>query len=327
MSIQVIKKGTLDTIQDLGRTGWQHLGISTGGVMDPVSAQVANMLIGNGPQEAVLEMFLPGPVLQFESDALISITGAASVVTTEGLSVETDRPVWIKAGTSILFQPLASGRIAYLAVRGGFNLKPWLNSYSTCQGITSSGWQGRALQKGDVLPLRQTICFPDEGQQSSVRSLPWKYPGTHSQSTLPIRLLPNSTIALLTEEAQERITTAPFILQPSSNRMAYSLQGPVLEGQRVEMISSAVVRGSLQWLEAGRLHIFMADHPTTGGYPRIAQVIAADAGRLAQWPLNQPIHFEWTTRQQAEQLLRDQQSYLSRLEKSMHFRLASYLTN
>lgn len=327
MSVEVIKKGTLDTIQDLGRTGWQHLGIPTGGVMDPISAQVANMLTGNGPQEAVLEMFLPGPVLRFESAALMALTGTGSVVTSDGIPVETDRPVWIKAGTSISIQPTASGRIAYLAVRGGFDLKPWLNSFSTCQGITSSGWQGRALQKGDMLPLRQTMFFPEGGQQAPVRSLPWKYPALPSQYTLPIRLLPDSSMALLSEEAQARICTEPFIIQPSSNRMAYSLQGPVLDGQRREMISSAIVRGSLQWLEAGRLHIFMADHPTTGGYPRIAQVIAADAGRLAQWPLSQPIHFAWTTRQQAEQLLRDQQSYLSRLERSMHFRLASYLTN
>lgn len=326
MSMRVIKKGTWDTFQDCGRTGWQHLGIPVGGSMDPVSAQLANLLVGNSPGEAVLEIFLPGPVLEFTSPALIAITGAARVTTSNGRVLDNHRPIAIAAGTLLTFHATASGRLAYLAVSGGWQLHEWLGSYSTCTGVESSGWKGRALQKEDVIPLRQMLQLPFMPGEEAIRQLPWKYEPPNETATA-IRLLPDTQLSLLSADAISQLTSASFSLHPNSNRMAYTLVGPTIEGTRREMISAAVRRGTMQWLPEGRIHIFMADHPTTGGYPRIAQVIAADMGRLAQGPMAQPIYFNWVTRAQAEQLLREQSNYLSGLKKVMHWRLASYLTD
>lgn len=325
MSIQVIKKGSWDTVQDNGRTGWQHLGIPVGGSMDPLAAQMANLLVGNSPREAVLEMFLPGPTLRFSRPALIAITGAGSVTSSEGAAVDYNRPLLVAEGTTLSWQPTATGRIAYLAIQGGWQLEPWLGSYGTCLGVTESGWQGRALQKGDVIPFRSSIAVPDVLQETMIKSLPWKHPVSIDKSS-SIRLLPDAHLSLLDDHSKKQLIASSFAILPNSNRMSFGLRGPALTGQRREMISSAVMRGSLQWLPDGGLHIFMTDHPTTGGYPRIAQVIAADQGRLAQWPLNVPVHFDWVTREQAEELLLKQHAYLSRLEKTLHLRLASYLT-
>lgn len=326
MSMKIIKKGTWDTFQDKGRSGWQHLGIPEAGSMDTVAAQLANLLVGNDPAEAVLEIFLPGPVLQFTSPALIAITGSARVITSNGIVVDNNRPVAIAAGTVLSFHATNSGRLAYLSVKGGWLLHKWLGSYSTCAGVENSGWKGRALQKEDIIPLRQNISLPLLPEEGMIRHLPWKHePPIETEPA--IRLLPDTHLSLLSEHALSQITSTSFSLHPNSNRMAYSLQGPTIGGIRAEMISAAVMRGSMQWLPEGRLHIFMADHPTTGGYPRIAQVITADAGRLAQWPISIPLHFKWVTRQQAEELLREQRTYLSKLEKAMHWRLTSYLTD
>ncbi|MFM7357682.1 MAG: biotin-dependent carboxyltransferase family protein [Sediminibacterium sp.] len=325
MSMLVIKKGTLDTIQDNGRTGWQHLGIPVGGYMDPISAKLANLLVGNSPQEAVLEIFLPGPILQFTSNALIAITGAGSVVSSDGIEIEFNRPTVVGAGTNLTWQPTSIGRISYLAIRGGWQLTPWLGSYSTCWCVAESGWQGRALQKNDAIPFRESLKLPFVPARASIRPLPWKHevpPDTNE----PIRLMPDSQLSLLSQESMLHLTSTPFLLHPNSNRMSYSLTGRLLTGQHKEMISSAVMLGSLQWLPEGQLQIFMADHPTTGGYPRIAQVAAADRGRLAQWSLQKPIFFDWITREKAEKSLLEQHAYLTRLEKALHLRMVSYLT-
>jgi antagonist of KipI len=325
MSIQVIKKGSWDTIQDNGRRGWQHLGIPVGGSMDTIAAQMANFLVGNSHREAVLEMFLPGPTLRFSAPALIAITGAGRVTASEDIAVDYNRPVFVAEGTTLSWQPTATGRIAYLAIQGGWQLEPWLGSYGTCLGVAASGWQGRPLQKGDVIPFRSSIA-PAEGlQETTIRSLPWKHTLSIDKSS-PIRLLPDAHLSLLDDHSKGQLISSSFSIHANSNRMSYKLVGSQLSGQRREMISSAVMRGSLQWLPDGGLHIFMADHPTTGGYPRIAQVIAVDLGRLAQWPLNEAVHFEWVTREQAEELLLEQQAYLSTLKNTLHLRLASYLT-
>lgn len=325
MSIQVIKKGSWDTIQDNGRNGWQHLGIPVGGSMDSVAAQMANLLVGNSPGESVLEMFLPGPTLRFSAPALIAITGAGRVITSEGVEVDYNRPLMVAEGTSLSWQPTSTGRIAYLAIQHGWLIEQWLGSYSTCQGVIESGWKGRSLQKEDEIPFRSSNAVPGGLQEMRMKPLPWKHVLPVDNSS-PIRLLPDAHLSLLDEQSSQQLISSTYTIHANSNRMSYALSGPELSGQRSEMISSAVMRGSLQWLPGGGVHIFMADHPTTGGYPRIAQVIAADIGRLAQWPLNLPLHFEWVTRERAGQLLREQYFYLSNLEKSLHLRLASYLT-
>ncbi|MCX6263858.1 MAG: biotin-dependent carboxyltransferase family protein [Bacteroidetes bacterium] len=324
MSIRIIKKGSLDAIQDLGRFGYQHLGIPPGGALDPWALQLANGLVGNTPGEAGLELFFPAPTLQFEKDAVIAISGADWQPCLQGIPIDINRTILVKKGAVLTFQQPNSGRVAYVTVRGGFQLEPWLGSCSTQWGVELSGFKGRALLKEDLLPFRSSFEFSTLAPESFL-ALPWKPALQTSLFNTPIRLLPDSHFHFLDEASQNRLTGASFTILPQSNRMGFLLQGPKLTGNYRELISAAVRRGTIQWLPDEQIILLMADHPTTGGYPRIAQVIAADLPKLAQWPASLPLQFEWISRNDAEQIYREQHFLLTQMQNAAGNRLASYL--
>jgi antagonist of KipI len=324
MSIRIIKKGSLDSMQDLGRFGYQHLGIPPGGALDTWSLQIANSLVGNKLEEAGLEIFFPAPTLLFEADAVIAISGADWQPYLQGMPVEINRTILVKKGCVLTFQHPKAGRVMYIAVRGGFQLNAWLGSFSTQWGVPSSGFRGRALDKQDLLPFRDSVEFTTQAPESFL-PLPWKPAFKNSSSTTPIRLIRDTHFNLLDEVSKEQLTCASFTILPPSNRMGFIVKGPSLTGTYRELISAAVRRGTIQWLPDGQIIILMADHPTTGGYPRIAQVITADLSRLAQWPASLPLHFEWVNRSNAEQIYREQIFLLAQLQNAAGNRLASYL--
>jgi antagonist of KipI len=324
MSIRIIKKGSLDSIQDLGRFGYQHLGIPPGGALDPWALQLANGLVGNAPSEAGLELFFPAPTLQFEKDAVIAISGADWHPCLQGIPVDINRTILVKKGAVLTFQQPNTGRVAYVTVRGGFQLEPWLGSCSTQWGVEVSGYGGRALQKEDQLLFRTSFEFSNLAPESFL-ALPWKPALKTSSFNTPIRLIPDSHFHFLDEASQKRLTGASFTILPQSNRMGFLLQGPKLTGNYRELISAAVRRGTIQWLPDEQIILLMADHPTTGGYPRIAQVIAADLPKLAQWPASLPLQFEWISRTDAEQIYREQHFLLTQMQNAVGNRLASYL--
>lgn len=324
MSIRIIKKGSLDSVQDLGRFGYQHLGIPPGGALDTLALQMANSLVGNNLGEAALELFFPAPTLCFEKDAVIAISGADWQPCLQGIPVETNRTIIVKKGTVLSFQQPQSGRVMYVALRGGFQLEPWLGSGSTQWGVALSGFLGRALDKDDVLYFRTSIELAGHIPESFL-ALPWKPAIKKETFSTPIRLLRNSHFDLLDEVSKKQLTTTSFTLLPQSNRMGFIIKGATLTGQYRELISAAVTRGTIQWLPDGQMIILMADHPTTGGYPRIAQVIGADLPRLAQWPATVPLQFAWIDRPSAEQLYREQVFLLTQLQNAAGNRLASYL--
>jgi antagonist of KipI len=190
--------------------------------------------------------------------------------------------------------------------------------------VELSGFKGRALQKEDLLPFRSSFEFSTLALESFL-ALPWKPALQTSSFNTPIRLIPDSHFHFLDEASQKRLTGASFTILPQSNRMGFLLQGPKLTGNYRELISAAVRRGTVQWLPDEQIILLMADHPTTGGYPRIAQVIAADLPKLAQWPASLPLQFEWISRTDAEQIYREQHFLLTQMQNAAGNRLASYL--
>jgi antagonist of KipI len=324
VSIRIVKKGYLDTIQDLGRFGYQHLGIPPGGALDPWALQLANGLVGNTPGEAGLELFFPAPTIQFETDAVIAISGADWQPCLTGIPVDINRTIIVKKGVTLTFQQPNTGRVAYLTVRGGFQLEPWLGSCSTQWGVELSGFKGRALQKEDQLPFRRSFEFSNLTPESFL-SLPWKPALKTSSINKAIRIIPDAHFHFLDDSSQELLTGASFNILPQSNRMGFFFKGPQLSGNYRELISAAVRKGTVQWLSDKNFIILMADHPTTGGYPRIAQVIAADLPKLAQWPASLPLQFKWISRSDAEMIYREQHFLLSQMQIAASNRLASYL--
>jgi antagonist of KipI len=318
MAIRIHKAGIRDTIQDAGRFGFQHWGVNPGGAMDAVAMQVANALVGNAIEEAVIEMHFPAAQLSFEQPVLFALAGADFDAALDGLSVEPHQPVLAKPGSVLKFNGQRSGSRVYLAIRGGFVADSWLNSYSTHLKVGAGGYKGRVLQKNDVINFRAASKMQD-----GLRAvLPWKANLSELYTTAPFYFIPGAEYDHLDQESKTHFQNAPFSIDVNSDRMGYRLKGPALHSTvSKELISTAVTRGTVQLLPDGQLIILMADHQTTGGYPRIGHVISAHLPSVSRLQAGEEIRFMPTDIASAEKLLLGQQRNLQQLQNACTFRL------
>ncbi|WP_312064712.1 5-oxoprolinase subunit PxpC [Pantoea septica] len=279
--LRILRAGLATTLQDSGRIGWRQSGISVGGVLDLPAMRTANLLVGNAPDSAVLEIVLGQFKAEFMRDGWFALTGAACNAELD------DKPVWtgwrlpVKKGQVLTLSMPLHGMRSYLAIHGGFDVAPMLGSVSTDLKAGFGGWEGRKLEDGDRLPLgNPTQHFT---RKAGVRQLLW---GNR------IRALPGPEYHEFSREAQQAFWRTPWMLSPQSNRMGYRLQGPELKRESArELLSHGLVPGVVQVPPNGQPIVLMADAQTTGGYPRIACVIDADLYQLAQIRLGEPIHF------------------------------------
>ena len=325
MSLRIIKQGILDTVQDTGRYGYQHLGINTNGAMDLFSAQLANALLGKELQAPVLEIHFPSPQIEFEKETIICLTGADFSPTINDRKVPLHHPIAVNKNAVLKFEKLQSGARCYLAIQQELELLKWMNSYSTNLKGSAGGWQGRALVKNDSLPYPADEKLCAVLGEKDVVVLPWK-----SQEVVDTRkeleFLLGSEWHWMTPEAQETFQSSWFQITIDADRMGYKLAGPELEMNTTEpLVSSAVSFGTVQLLPNGQLIILMADHQTTGGYPRVAQIISAHLPVLAQKKANDVLRFRVTDLETAEAKLAAQQKYLLQLQMATKFRMEEYL--
>ena len=275
----VVKAGMLTTIQDTGRWGFQSRGVPVAGPMDPVSHRIANALVGNSRDAALLEITLLGPELEFEDERLIAVAGADFELTLDGRQVPSHAPFIVAAGSRLRFGARRLGARAYLAVSGGIAVPLTLGSRSTHLVSAMGGLDGRALTAGERLPLGETARAPRTplGPQTAVVDLP------DHHATL--RVLPGPQADSFASDALASLQSAPYVVASDSDRMGFRLEGPRLAHARgADIISDATPLGVLQVPASGQPILLMADRQTTGGYPKIATVIAADmaiAGQLA----------------------------------------------
>ena len=326
MNLRIIKSGLLDTIQDMGRYGWQHLGINPTGCMDKLSAQRANILVGNKPGDAVLELHFPSSELFFEIPVLIAITGADFSVHINGEEIPLSHPVLLSKFSIVQFRKLEKGARAYLAIKGSFNTPVWLDSFSTHIKAATGGFKGRALQKDDDIPLHDMPLLSAKSEGKEFHVLPWKAE-MQKDELLPweVWVLPGNEWSTLTNESKEHFIDQRFIISNQSDRMGYQLKGdPLVSDNKEELISSAVNFGTIQLLPDGQLIILMADHQTTGGYPRIAHVISAHHSKLGQLHAGEIIRFKMTNIATAEELFMKQQQHLLQLQNACSFRLDEF---
>lgn len=343
MSLQIIKAGILDTIQDGGRHGFQHLGINPTGAMDQYAMQVANALVGNRLDEAVIEMHFPASAFLFGYPSLIALSGADFSATINGDAVLQLHPIRVNKNDVLQFHRPVQGARTYLAIAGGMHIKKWLGSQSTHLKAKTGGYQGRNLHKGDEILFRQS--FPATPAKSEFVVLPWKadmnclpaetsvFVNTTSGGFVKARIddtnellvLPGNEWDRLTTESKENFLMTSFVITQQSDRMGYRLNNiplPVMTNE--EVVSSAVSFGTVQLLPDGKLIILVADHQTTGGYPRVAHVISAHQSRLAQLKAGDKLHFRFTDKQTAEELWIKQQQHLLQLKNACTFRLNEY---
>jgi antagonist of KipI len=309
-AIEVIRPGMLSTLQDLGRLGQQHLGIVPGGVMDSMSHRLANALVGNDLAEASLEITLLGPELLFHETLLIALSGARFDAQLDGQPLPLDRPVLVRKGARLKCGRALRGARAYLAVCGGFAVAPILNSRSTYLPAGFGGTEGRALLKGDHLPVTANadglsgLRFARLAPRPGKNSVPWWAPGSHLDGPQPltVQAMPGHHFHCFTERSRESLFGRTWTVGRDSNRMGFRLEGPTLERETPgDIISGPACLGTVQVPAAGQPIILMADHQTTGGYAKILEVASADVCALAQLAPGTTLRFESCTLEHALQ--------------------------
>lgn len=297
----VHQPGLLTTVQDSGRQGWRTAGVSSGGALDYPALVLANLLAGNSPHCAVLEITLGQAEFSLSQDGWFAVTGADCQATLDG------QPVWpgwrlpIKAGARLKFGAPRQGMRSYLAIAGGIDLPAALGSQSTHLNAGFGGLDGRALRAQDQLPLG---C----PSRALTRSLGVRLPPIHPV----VRALPGPEYEAFTPAAQAAFWSAAWQVSSQSNRMGSRLQGPVLaRSTPSELLSHGVLPGVVQVPPNGQPILLLADAQTTGGYPRIACVIETDLHQLAQCRFGSALHFSrcsldeaWQARQTLQQQLR-----------------------
>ncbi|MBO7746958.1 biotin-dependent carboxyltransferase [Paenibacillus sp. MWE-103] len=303
MSLAILKPGLLTTVQDLGRHGAQKYGVIVGGAMDAFALRVANLLVGNAEHDAGLEITMVGPEIYFSEAALIAVCGGDLAPELNGRELPAWRTVYAPEGSRLRFGPARLGCRAYLAVAGGLDVPERMGSRSTYLRAGIGGHEGRALRKGDRLPvgarspgsLALAGLIAREGQDEAAVS-GWSVaselrPAYAAQPT--IRAVAGRELALFDDESRGRFFGEAFAVKTESDRMGYRLAGEALRlKEKREMISSAVTFGTVQVPPDGQPIVLMADRQTTGGYPKIAQAASVDLPLLAQTPLGGKVRFE-----------------------------------
>ena len=326
--VRVLRSGLATTVQDSGRPHLRHFGIVQGGAMDRVSHELANRLVGNQTNAATLEMTLNGDELEWPTEAVIAITGAdlGPVITStlgEGTAVPQHRPVFVRAGTRIRFHAAIRGCRCFVAVAGGFDVPVVMGSRSTYLRAGIGGHCGRILQSSDELPLGTPGCVPAAidllVREPSLRESAFLAPNWFVR---PIDLPPTGTATLriirgahfdrLKAVSRANFWEAQFAVSAQSDRMGYRLTGSRLsEDVSEELLSEGTTVGTLQLPPDGNPILLMADSAPTGGYPRIAHVIAADLPTAAQIRPGQSVQFQEVTLTKAHSLLKQQRDELN----------------
>jgi len=316
----------LDSIQDSGRFGYQQFGINPGGAMDKYAATIANILVGNSTDEAVIEMHFPAPAIFFDQPAMIALCGADFSANINGAPIPLNHAVIINNNTTLQFLTPKNKSRCYLAVKGGVKISKWLNSYSTNLVAEAGGFSGRKLLKDDMLELNNNNTYI-LNDTDDFKILPW---GANEdfgiQNKEEFLVMPGSEWDWLDKASQEKFLKNPFFISHNSDRMGYRLASePLHSATKTELVSSAVNFGTIQLLPDGQLIILMADHQTTGGYPRLGNIISAQLSMLAQMKAGDKLQFKFTDHQAAENLILKRQQHLTQLEIACKLRLENYI--
>ena len=296
---EVIDPGFRCLIQDTGRVGYHHLGITTGGAMDLESFELANTLCNNSSMNAVVEIAFGGVCLISKLDAVIALTGATMCLKINGTRVEQWRAHRILAGSRLEIGLASDGVYGYLAIAGGFVMKPIFGSVSCVQREQIGGHKqnGSALRKGD-----QLHCDP---QQSDCRlaELPSSLrPKRHGNEQL-LRVILGSQHHKFDPIQKKIFFSSEYLLTSECDRMGYRLSGPKILSKYLNMLSEGTTLGSIQIPPDGQPIILMRDRQTMGGYPKLGSVLSLDIDRLSQLPQGSTVTFQMIHIEEAHNIL------------------------
>jgi len=303
--IQVQAPGLLTTVQDLGREGFGPMGVSPSGAADAISLRIGNRLVGNKEGAAGLEMTLLGGRFVFPEGAALALTGSDFGATLDTLPIQPWTSFEVKRGQTLNVGPTRSGARCYLCVQGGIEVTPLLGSASTHLLSGLGGHEGRALRKGDLLKIGEA--------RDSYRKRTMAANALKELSPRKILRVTSGPQSDWFPEASQRIFYSNvYRVAEESNRMGLRLEGaPLREGADGEMISEGVSLGAVQIAAGGLPIILFVEQQTTGGYPKIANVISADLSSLGQLRPRDEIRFERVDLETARFLLSKQEELLA----------------
>ena len=331
MSIKIVKSGVFSTVQDLGRTSFLDQAVPVSGVMDKVSASIANLLVGNDVNAALIEIVDGNFECITQADVLMALVSGNAQFEINDQATPINRPLFIPNGSTIQLKNNIEGRYAYLAIAGGWDVPEVLGSKSTFVTAAFGGHNGRLLKKDDELVATQTASKQNEILFQSLKSETTNWPAWCVSPKQFSAALKSKVRVIMGREFDwfEDSSVADFLAKPyhftNANRMGYRLEGSKIvrkKSQHSELLSTAVVPGTIQVTGDGSLILLMADCQTTGGYPRVAKVAEVDLPICAQLKPGNAIHFELIDLQEAEKLYLDLQSDFQKLATAIQLKTA-----
>lgn len=328
MTITVRQAGIQTTVQDLGRPGWQHAGVPVGGAMDQQAHRIANLLVGNDRHTAALECALGGVAVQFATSALVALTGRDITASLDGTPIVAWRAFRLERGALLAVH---GGCRTTIAIAGGIDVPVVLDARGTSLRAGFGGWQGRALRRDDVLPLGRPSPIAERiiAHLVSERCTFARWgagPGlVPSYSAAPrVRIIAGPELSELEPASRALLLSASFRIAPDSDRMGYRLAGHALSlTQPREMLSSGVTAGTIQLPPGGAPIVLMADRQTTGGYPRLGDVMSADLPLLAQLRPGDSVGFDLTSLDEAQRRWRQVERDLTTAQRAIQLRFAA----
>ncbi|TVQ76280.1 MAG: biotin-dependent carboxyltransferase family protein [Phycisphaeraceae bacterium] len=315
--LRIVEPGMLTTVQDLGRIGHSAIGVTTAGAADPLSLRIGNRLLGNDDHDAALEITLIGGHFIPDADTIVCLTGADTTGSSIGDGeTRRDLPAWtpmpVRAGESIRIGHCTTGTRAYLCIAGGIRTPPALGSRSTHIPSGIGGHEGRALKPGDTLPIGEQASHhiyskPSQATIERIRAI-------HARRSL--RITHGAHTLRFARDQLDRFEQSVYTMTEQSDRMGIRFRGTAItppgDGH---LRSEATTIGAIQVPHAGQPIVLFVDRPTTGGYPIIACIIAADLPALAQCRPQDELRFQFITRHHAVALLKEQEQIFDDLPR------------
>ena len=304
MFIKVLKTGVQTTVQDLGRYGYSHFGISSSGPADLLSFRIGNIIVGNSEHLAGLEMTLFGGDFEFDSDTVIAITGSQFNLFVNGKEIPHNEPIYVKKNQILSIGMTKEGARCYLSVKGGIKIQNYLNSKTTHIISGMGGLMGRPLKKGDILEINESGKINTSNISNKI----------HDINTSIVRINRGLQSSFFSEKTWNTFTSQTFTVSDVFSRMGIRLLcDPIKSLKGNEILTEGIPLGAIQVPGAGEPIISFVEHQTTGGYPKIANVISADLCKVGQLKPGDKFQFELVSFEKAESLRLEQETFLNKL--------------
>ena len=313
MGIRVLKAGMLTTVQDLGRTGYQSQGFSVAGAMDVRSFKIANLLLDNPENEAVLEFTLIGPTLQFTSETIIAITGGDFTPTLNGEPVPAYEAVYVNRGDILKFGSARTGSRGYIAFSSYLDIPVVMGSRCTNLKSQIGGFKGRKLKDEDYIGFRIKRRYLPYFLSRKLK------PDDFSAESETLRVVFGPQDDRFSRQGIETFLTEEYTVTSDFDRMGCRLEGPFIAPKdTTDMISDGIAYGSVQVPSHGKPIVLLSDRQTTGGYPKLATVASVDIPKLVQRKTDHRIHFTAISVEEAQKLYREEEKAYEKMRSEIH---------